>query len=275
MRGVERTLLLLDALSEQRESVGVVQLGERLAVPASTLHRLLTVLVRYGMVVQDPGSRRYRMGPGVLRLAKGYLQQNSLVSAAQPYLADLRSRTQETVFLTALVGEDAVCVATAESPRPLQFFMRVGQRMPFHAAASARAILAFRSRTEAERLLRRETFDQFTDSTPRNVDEALRELAHIRGQGYADCVEEMEVGVTAISAPIRDAVGEVVASATIVAPAVRLASSSKREDALGRLREATAGISAALGFQAAMTPDGDGAATARAPLPSAAGARRG
>ncbi len=248
MRAIERTLRLLELLSEQPESMGVVQLGEQLHLPPSTLHRLLSVLVAHGYVVQDPGSRRYRLGSSVLRIAQSYLRQNTVLAAAQPLLARLRSATQETIFLTALVGDDAVCVATAESPRPLQFYMRVGQRMPYHAAASARAILAFRGAGEARRLLRGEALDRFTNATPRSVEDVLEELSLVRRQGYAVCEEEMEVGVTAVSAPVRDAAGEVVASVTVVAPSERL-DGARLQAALAPLLVTSAQISHTLGYQ--------------------------
>lgn len=251
MRAIERAFRLLDVLSEQEGSVGIIELSERVGLPPSTLHRLLGVLIDLGFAVQEPASRRYRLGPGVLRLAKGYLQQNTLIAAAQPYLMELRSRVQETVFLTALVGDDAICVATAESPRPLRFFMRVGQRMPYHAAASARAILAYRPLPERERLLRRDLPNRFTDVTPTSVEEVMRELDRIRAQGFAVCAEEMEVGVTALAAPVRDAAGEVIASVTIVAPTMRFSSATRREEGLAELRASAAAISSALGYQPA------------------------
>ncbi len=257
MRVLERLLRVLEVLGEQQESVGVTQLSEQLGLPASTLHRLLGVLLQHGLVVQDVGSRRYRIGPGVLRLAKSYFLQNTLVSVAQPHLAALRTRVEETVFLTSLVGEDAICVATAESPRPLQFFMRVGQRMPYHAAASARSILAFQPRAEAERLVRREARERFTEATAVSVDDILRELQQVRRHGYAVCAEEMEVGVTALSAPVRDASNAVIASVTIVAPSVRFSAASRRAEALQMLLDASASISEALGHEAP-TPVGHG-----------------
>ncbi len=247
MRVVERALTLLEVLAGQTGSVGVLQLSEQLGLPPSTLHRLLAVLARRGYVTQDAASRRYRLGPAVLRVAQAFLSQNPLVATAQPHLARLRSATHETVFLTAWLGDDAVCVATAESPRPLQFFMRVGQRMPYHGAASARAILAYRPAPEIERLLRREVLERFTASTPSRVEDVMADLARVRQQGYTVCNEEMEVGVTAIAAPVRDASGEVVASVTVVGPSERLA--GEREPDVRRLVLATsAEISHALGY---------------------------
>ncbi len=248
MHVVERTLQVLDALSGQSDSVSGVQLGQQLGLPASTLHRLLAVLVKHGFAVQEADSRRYRLGPAVLSLSQAYLRRNPLTSVALPHLAQLRSRVQETVFLTALVGDDAMCIATAESPRPLQFFMHPGRRMPYHAAAAARAILAYRSDEEALRLLCGEVLERFTPSTPTTVEQVLSELQAVRQEGVAVCAEEMEIGVTAISAPVRDAAGVSIASVTVVAPSGRLWGAERR-GAAEAVQDTAQAISEALGYR--------------------------
>lgn len=248
VRVVDRTLELLEALSADGSGVGVTKLAEQLGDAPSTVHRLLTVLARHRLVVQDVDSKRYRLGPGVLPLGEAYLRQNTLITLAQPHLAHLRSRTLESVFLTEYVNGDAICVATAESPRPLRFFMRVGQRMPYHAAASARAILAFRPAKEAEDLLRHEALQRFTDTTPTTINAVLAELERVREDGYAACDEEMEVGVSALSVPIRNAAAEVIASLSIVAPQQRLAG-EHRDAAVQLLLQQAQDISTALGHR--------------------------
>lgn len=263
MRVVDRTLQLLEALSADAYGVGVTKLAEQLRDAPSTVHRLLTVLVRHRLVVQNIDSKRYRLGPGVLRLGEAYLRQNPLISVAQPHLADLRSRTSESVFLTEYVNGEAICVATAESPRPLRFFMRVGQRMPYHAAASARAILAFRPQEEAKELLRDEALQRFTETTPTTIDAVLAELGRVRQDGYAACDEEMEVGVTALSVPIRNAAGEAIASLSIVAPEHRLAGALREAAVKGLLQQAS-NISAALGHRPPVGNEGPPSTTVTA-----------
>ena len=255
---VDRTLQLLEALSADGSGAGVTRLAEELGDAPSTVHRLLAVLGRHRLVVQDPDSKRYRLGPGVLPLAESYLRHNTLIPVAQPHLADLRSRTLESVFLTEYVNGDAICVATAESPRQLRFFMHVGQRMPYHAAASARAILAFRPREEAEDHLRKEALERFTSMTPTTISEAMAELDKVRRDGFAACDQEMEDDVTALSVPIRNAIGATVASLSIVAPEQRLAG-DRRDAAVRLLRDEAEAISAALGYR---QPDALGAGAA-------------
>ncbi|HEX5465345.1 MAG TPA: IclR family transcriptional regulator [Candidatus Limnocylindrales bacterium] len=266
MRSIDRLVQVLQMLSDAESGLGVMKLAEQLGIPASTAHRLVTDLGRYNVVVQDVASKRYRLGPAVLEWGAAYRQQNTLLSVAQPHMTTLCARTTESVFLTEYVNGDAICVATAESPRPLRFFMHVGQRMPYHAAASARAILAFRPAAEAEEALKREELLKFTDTTPTTKAAVLTELARVRAAGYAVCDEEMEVGVTALSVPVRAAGAEVIASLSIVAPEHRV--NAQRDTMLASLLEEAEAISAALGHVEARSGD----ATSPITRPALAGA---
>lgn len=222
MEAIERSIRILEELSGYGEGLGVVRISKETGMPAATAHRLLAALVKHNLVVQEQDSGQYRLGPRILSWTQRYLDRNDLITASRPHLARLSSETNETVFLTTLLGGDAVCVSIVETPRPLRFFIHIGQRMPYHAAASARAILAFRPAEEAERLLRSESLNGFTASTPTTVESVTQGLSQIRNDGYAVCDEELEIGVTAISAPVHSITGEVVASITVVAPSERL-----------------------------------------------------
>jgi IclR family acetate operon transcriptional repressor len=246
---VDRTLDALEALAREPEGVGVVRLAQVLGEPPSSVHRLLTSLARRQYVVRDPSTRHYRLGVAVLRLAQGHQEKNLLLAVAKRHLAVLSAATLESVFLCELLDDDVVCVASAESPRPLSFYMRPGQRMPYHAASSARAILAFKSADEQLRLLRSETLEVFTPLTPTTVRAALAELARTRDRGYAVCDREMEAGIVGLAVPIRGPDGAVNASVTLVAPENRL-TGSLGEEALRELNDTARAVETELGYVA-------------------------
>jgi DNA-binding IclR family transcriptional regulator len=245
VRLVSRTIEVLSALADAPDGLGVTRLAHQLGESPSSVHRLLTALAAHDYVSQDP-QKRYRLGIGVLGLAHAFQRQDTLVALAKPHLTRLVASTRESVFLSELIGDDVVCVASAESPRMLSFYMRIGQRTPYHAAASARAIIAFKPAPEQLRLMRAERIERFTDRTPTSVAEGLAVVREARAKGYAVCDEEMEVGVRAVSVPIADADGEVVASLTVVAPQDRL-SGSAEVHAARTLAQASRAISFALG----------------------------
>lgn len=248
MRLVVRTLDVLECLAEQPDGIGVLRLAEVLGEPPSSVHRLLAALADRGYVVKEPGSKRYRLGHAVLRLSRAHQQRNHLNTLATPHLARLSALTLESVFLAELVGDDVVCVASSESPRPLSFYMRVGQRTPYHAASSARAILAYQPVERQVALLGSERMERFTVLTPSTVDAARAALVTTRERGYAVCDQEMEEGITAISAPVHDADGHVTASVTLVAPQDRLLGDARDRIALLVIETAGA-IAQELGYR--------------------------
>jgi len=245
---VDRTLRALEALAERTTPIGVVELSAALGEPAPSLHRTLQMLIEHRLVVQEIDTKRYHLGPGVLSLADAYREQNRLVAIAQPVLDALRSELHESVFLCEFVDERAVVVAVAESPRPLRSFMRLGHRMPFHATASARAILAFQEPSCIQRLLQLDGVDRYTDRTSISTVELLQELDRTRRRGYAVCDQELEIGVKAIARPIRDSTGVVAASVTVIAPRERLAG-NRQGHALRALAAAASSISLGLGYR--------------------------
>lgn len=246
---VDRTLDVLEALAAESQGFGVVRLAESLGEPAATIHRLLASLRERQYVIRDEATRRYKLGVGVLRLAQSYQQRDMVVAAARPHLVALREKTSESVFLSERIEDDVICVASAESPRPLSFYMRPGQRTPYHAASSARAILAFDSLDEQLRLLGAEKLEPFTRRTPTTVQDALAELVRTRNRGFAICDREMEAGIVALSVPLRGADGNVTASVTVVAPENRLGRSRRRE-VIELLYQTAGAIEAAVGFSA-------------------------
>jgi len=225
-----------------------MELSAAVGEPAPSLHRTLQVLLEHRLVVQESDTKRYRLGPGILVLADAYRQQNRLVAIAQPVLDELRSKLSESAFLCELVDQRAVVVAVAESPRPFRSLMSLGHLMPFHAAASAKAILAFQPASRIERLLHQEGTDRYTDRTKTDTDELLRELEDVRSQASAVCDQELELGVKAIARPICDNSGYAVASIAVIAPRERL-DGDRQEKALRELAVAASTVAELLGYR--------------------------
>jgi DNA-binding IclR family transcriptional regulator len=249
MQLVRRTLRILELLSEHPDGLGVSRIAALIGDAPSSVHRLLSVLVEGGYVIQDDG-RHYRLGPKVLSLSRAYERGSHLVVVAKPQMAILSTQTMESVFVSEQHGDDAVCVAAHVSPRPVTLNMRLGARTPYHASASARAILAFQPHERQLRLLQAERIERYTDRTPTTVAEAMVELAETNKRGYAFCEQERELGVSAISAPIRGLDGDVFASVTIVAPHDRLAGEG-HDHIARRLLDTAEAISSQLGYNAA------------------------
>ncbi|HCA86469.1 MAG TPA: IclR family transcriptional regulator, partial [Streptomyces sp.] len=133
-----RTLLYLRG----RDSVRLTDVSEHLGVARSTAHRLLSTLREHGFVEQEPGGRRYRLGPALQALARGVNDERSLIRIARPHLEALRDAAEETTNLLVLDGPDSFFLDGVDGPHPLRVAPRTGDHVPAYATAGGKILLA-------------------------------------------------------------------------------------------------------------------------------------
>jgi DNA-binding IclR family transcriptional regulator len=184
---------------------------------------MLEGLREHGLVVQEEDSKRWRLGPKVAFWAGRYLEGPASLSPLRGFAARLSQETQFFSYLTVLDHGDLVCVGVERPERKAQFFVQLGSRIPVLSTAAAKALLAYQPedvvRPLAERAVAENPRTRFETVTVRSYFEELEEA---RRCGYAKCTEELEVGVSALGAPILNARGRSIASLTVVAPTAAL-----------------------------------------------------
>jgi DNA-binding IclR family transcriptional regulator len=220
LQSVTRALISLELIAEAGE-LGVTELGRRLGVHKATASRLAATLADRGLVERDPATERYRLGFGLIRLAGAALAGLDLVSSARPVLDELAETTHETVTLGVLSGDDVVSIDQVTGTRSIVSVSWVGKRTPLHTTSTGKVFLAFMGDVERDRRLS----SPLERSTLRSVVEPgqLRtQLTEVRRRGYAQTLEELEEGLNAVAAPVRQADGEVVAALSVSGPAFRM-----------------------------------------------------
>lgn len=242
---------LLKAFLTREESIGVSELSRRLGIGKSNVHRLLTTLANEGLVEQDPRTGGYRLGIVVYELGEAVKIHLDLHAAAGPVLVRLREETGESSQVGVLDGAEVVYVDRLESAYSLRLFTETGRRVPAHATSSGKVLLAHLSPGSLERVLDA-GLPCYTPHTVTDPDLLRAELAGVRAQGWARSVDEREIGVTSVAAPIRDVHGDVVAAVSIGAPSARLGAMARRRYAR-LLVEAGEAVSRRLGW----VPEGE------------------
>jgi IclR family transcriptional regulator, acetate operon repressor len=218
LRSVNRALSALELVADAGE-LGVTELGRRLGVHKATASRLAATLAERGLLERDPQTDRYRLGFGLVRLAGAAMARLDLVSSARATLDDLAERTHETVTIGVLSHDDVVSVDQVTGTRSIVSVSWVGKRTPLHTTSTGKVFLAFMGDDERERRLA----EPLEAATPRSVTspETMRtQLAEIRRRGYAQTLEELEVGLNAVAAPVGD--GTVIAALSVSGPSFRL-----------------------------------------------------
>lgn len=182
VKSAYRTVELLELLADAPDPLTLAELQRRLGVPKSSLHGLLHTLVARGWVDERRGG--YAIGLGALRIGAAYLDHDPMVRSAAPLLAGLQRQLDETIHLARLDGSDVVYLASRESQHHLRVMSRIGRRLPAHATALGKALLAGRSTAEVDALLPG-TLAALTPDTVTDRQALEAELAETRLRGWA------------------------------------------------------------------------------------------
>ncbi|MEX0983794.1 MAG: IclR family transcriptional regulator [Actinomycetota bacterium] len=220
LHSVRRAISALEEISDAGE-LGVSELGRRLGVHKATASRLVATLAERGMLERDPVTERFRLGFGLIRLAGAAMAGLDIVRVAHPILEDLAERTRETVNLGVLAGDSVVYIDQVTGTRSIVAVSWVGRRTPLHCTSNGKVLLAHMDPAERDTQLA----EPLTEMTPRTVtDPAVleRQLDGVARRGYAQTVEELEEGLNAVAAPVRQADGQVTAAVSVSGPAFRM-----------------------------------------------------
>ncbi|MDQ7843423.1 MAG: IclR family transcriptional regulator [Armatimonadota bacterium] len=251
-RAAERTLDILLAFLREGREMGISELSRIVRLPKATVHRLVQVLVSRGFLARDPATAGYRVGLTPFRLGNLFLAQTHVRQVALPVIHELARRTGETVNLNVVVDRHRICIEKAESPQDIRHAVELGRPLPLYAGASGKVLLAHLPEEEIEAVLAA-GIHRFTPRTIVDPARLRRSLAEIRRRGYAVTSDERVAGASAVSAPIRNGAGRVVAGLTISGPTYRFTPDRVRSF-ITLVREGARQISAALGYGPAGLP---------------------
>ncbi|MGQ4598541.1 IclR family transcriptional regulator domain-containing protein [Nocardia sp. R6R-6] len=189
----------------------------------SQVSRMLQSLSRAQVVEQDPETRRYRLSWRV-RVMAGAAGDQLLVRAARPMLQVLVARTDEVALLSVQDANRSLTVLREESQNSLRGGGWVGRRSPMHYSASGRALMFDYDGELIEALTADDmrAGGRIGPNSPRRLDDLLKRLHAERRQGFAVASEEIEVGLTSIGAPVRNAQGHIVAVVNVSGPTSRV-----------------------------------------------------
>ncbi len=244
VQSVDRALTILEVLARTGEA-GVTDIAAELGVHKSTAFRLVTTLEGHRLVEQGADRGKYRLGVGILRLAGATTARLDLVQEARPVCRQLAADTGETVNIAVLSESSALYLDQAAGSSALQPHNWVGQHIPLHATSNGKVLLSGLDDVALDEVLG--GLSRYTAMTITRKSQLRAEVKLVREQGYAVAVDELEVGLTAAAAPIRNAHGDVIASMSVSGPTFRL-TSERVEAVLPQLVEAAQEVSRRLGF---------------------------
>jgi len=220
-QAVERALAVLRALEDGPPSLSLTDLAKRTKLSPSTTHRLLRALCDQGMLRQDPATERYGLGPRLVALGERAAAALGL-AGARPILEELARASGESVNLGLRDGDEVLVLVCVASSQRLRFDQEAGSRVPVHASAMGKALLAFEPHRD-DTLDALPRLARLTGSTITSRAALRAELDEVRARGWALNDEEREPGVRTVAAPVLAGDGTARAAIAVQGPAVRMA----------------------------------------------------
>jgi len=251
IKSVDKAIQILFTFSAEERLLGVSEISAKLGMNASTVHHLAASLKKYGLLEQDPSSRKYRLGMRLIELGGTMLQGRNLARAIQPYLYHAATVVEETAYMGVLLGGDLLNVEQVCGPQRIQYAGWQGRRTPFYCTSAGKVLAAYLPDQELEQLIAEHPPKRFTPHTITDVDELREHLLQVRAQGYAMSIGEMSVTINAIAVPIKGLEndnGQVIASIGVIGPSYRF-TKEKCEAQIGFLQSVGQEVSSRLNVE--------------------------
>jgi len=246
VQSVDRAITMLEILARRGEA-GVSDVAAEIDVHKSTASRLLAALESRGLVQQSADRGKYRLGFGLVRLAGAVSGQLDVTRQGRPVYERLADELGETVNIAVLRRHYAVNVDQVHGAATVIAQDWVGNLTPLHVTSSGGVLLAALDEPTRTALIDAGGLERFTPKTVTSKRELLKVLDEVRDRGYSIVVEEYEVGLNAMAAPIFGPGGRVQAAVSVSGPAFRFTPDVMQAAVPVLLRHATE-ISVRLGY---------------------------
>lgn len=248
MSTVDKALSLLDHFGTGSPELGLAALTKLSGFDKATTHRLLGSLALRGFLDQDAITKKYRLGPALIRFAQLRESSFPFVSAAKPVIDGLSAETGETVHISELAGNTLTTAYVAESDKVIRVSVAVGLKLPFSSTASGLAVLAFG--TEALRKsVTSKPLIAYTDHSVTSHATLAKQIRETRDRGFAVGDRGFEDGVFSVAAPLLNGEGFAFGAVSIAIPTARVARDTVKTYG-ANVGKAASRIGVALGYGA-------------------------
>lgn len=251
VKSATRVVEILSLLAQSSNPLTLAEVSKQLAIPRSSAHALLHDLVGTRMIEQleAGGTPSYRIGVRSFEIGNAFLNQRNLGDEGRSVVSRLSTAVDDTAHLAILEGADIVYIAKSESSQSMRLVSHIGARLPAHATAVGRVLLAHLSPQTLSVLLP----SQLPALTPRTITRRstlLASLAETKESGWAFDDEESTPGLQCLAAAVYDHTGDCVAGLSVSMPVFRMAA-WERNELVAVVQAHAAELSAGLGSKSA------------------------
>ncbi|MCO5134249.1 MAG: IclR family transcriptional regulator [Phyllobacteriaceae bacterium] len=236
---------VIECMVEFGRPVALAELTRRLDIPKVRVFRFLRTLLAMGYVLQDADTEHYRLSYKLYHLGQALADSTDMLREARPVMTELRDKTGMTVSFGQIEESGMRVLDMVRSEHPVAIVTRPGALLDFHSSAQGKVALAFGDKKLWQQVP--EELRPWTSATNTDRAKLEAEVAKVLKQGWADAPGETLEGVSALSAPVRDMTGNLIATLTLAGPTNFLGSPPK-DQYIAAICESAARISSNLGY---------------------------
>jgi IclR family pca regulon transcriptional regulator len=244
VQSLERGLDVIRSFSEESPRQSLSEVARRTGYSRASCRRLLFTLETLGYVGVD--GREFFLQPRILDIGYSFLTSLPFRDIVEPFIQDLSDKVRESVSVSVLDGSDIVFVSRVAASRIMTLSLSVGSRLPAYCTSTGRVLLAAMPVPDQKRLLGSRPLVALTKFTLHRESDILTELEKVARRGWALNDQELEVGLRAVAAPIRDSTGRTVAAINISTPVGRTNLKELREELVPQLLATTQRVNSIL-----------------------------
>ena len=222
VQSLVRALRLLQEVAEVGDGVTLTEVANRVGLPVSSAHRLLSTLLQEGFVRFDGERTLWFVGVKAFTVGNAFLRARDLVQVARPYMRGLMEQCDETVNLAVEDSGQIIYLAQIECRQMMRALASPGARVPMHSSAVGKILLAYMKPTTREASLEAMRLERFTANTITQRERLEDTLQTVKARGYAFDDEEHAIGLRCVAAPIFNETRDAIAGISLSGPAARV-----------------------------------------------------
>jgi len=247
---ISRAIQVIEILAASHTGFSLADISRKTGIPKSSLFRILLVLQRHSIVLQDTERKVFTLGMKLLDWGNAALDKIDLKTVTHPHLVRLAHETKESYYLAILDHHEVILIDRADTQEIWKMVTRLGLRSPVHATASGQVLIADLSPDVLETIIARTGLPRFTQQTITSVARLRRRLKDVKRLGYAVADAEYKTDLCAIAVPIHDHRGKVIAALMTALPSERARKNKGLVGSMVTLLKAEADlISGEIGYQ--------------------------
>lgn len=248
IQSVTHALDLLEQFHGDVAELGVSDLSRRMQLPKNKVFRLLATLEHRNYIEQNKSTENYRLGLKTMEMGQMVIRQKRHLDNVRPVMEALVRECNETFCLSIMIDFHSVNVHVIEGTNALRVVPCTGVRLPAYCTSSGKAQMAHLAEDKLKRYLAACRLQRHTPATITDPKLLLKQLQQVCRQGYALELEELEMGVKSVAAPVRDYTLNPIGAIACCGPAMRFTDERMKEELIPLVLEGASEISAMLGY---------------------------